>query len=264
MSEPRSATQPDKLSYLRDTDLFRDLEHEEVEALGKRAPMQHVPAGTVFFSPEQAAEVLFILKEGTVRLYHLSADGKALTTAVLEPGTIFGEMAMLGQRLHQSYAEALSPCLICLMSREDVKGLLLSNPRIATRLAEILGQRLILAERRLSDFVFKNLPERLASLLLQLGRPPGARLLRPASGPPEVRFTHEALAEMAGTYRETATKILNELRAQGLIDLRRGCVVLVDEPGLRALSERAHGATAAQRSAAARWRYPRSRGPSTP
>lgn len=246
MSEPRPEAQPDKLSYLRAIDIFRDLAHEEVEALGKRTPMQRVPAGTVFFSPEQAAEVLFILKEGRVRLYHLSPDGKALTTAMLEPGTIFGEMALLGQRLHQSYAEAVNPCLLCLMSREDVKGLLLSDPRVATRVAEILGQRLIMAEQRLSDFAFKSLPERLASLLLQLGRPPEARLFRMAGGPPEVRFTHEALAEMAGTYRETATKILNEFRAQGLIELKRGCVVLLDEPGLRALSEGVEGATPVQ------------------
>lgn len=237
MSNPRHEPVADKLSYLRDTDIFRDLDHAEVEALGKRAPMQRVPAGTVFFSPEQAAEVLFILKEGHVRLYRLSPEGKALTTAVLEPGTIFGEMAMLGQRLHQSYAEALNPCLLCLMSREDVKGMLLSDPRVATRIAEILGQRLISAEQRLSDFAFKNLPQRMASLLLQLARPPKARLFRSVSGPPEVRFTHEALAEMIGTYRETATKILGEFRAQGLIDLKRGCVVLVDEAGLRAFSE---------------------------
>ncbi|MFV9507325.1 MAG: Crp/Fnr family transcriptional regulator [Oscillochloridaceae bacterium umkhey_bin13] len=237
MSDLRPEATSDKLRYLHDTDIFRDLEQTEVEALGKRAPMQRVPAGTVFFSPEQAAEVLFILKEGQVRLYHLSPDGKALTTAVLEAGTIFGEMALLGQRLHQSYAEALSPYLLCLMSREDVTGMLLSDPRIATRIAEILGQRLISAEQRLSDFAFKNLPQRLASLLLQQARPPKARLFRQTSGPPEVRFTHEALAEMVGTYRETATKILNEFRAQGLIELKRGCVVLVDEAGLRRFSD---------------------------
>lgn len=237
MSEPRPERALEKAQYLRDVDIFRDLEHREVEELGKRAPMQRVAAGTVFFSPEQAAEVLFILKEGRVRLYHLSPDGKALTMAVLEKGTIFGEMAMLGQRLHQSYAEALSPCLLCLMSREDVKEVLLGDPRIAARIAEILGQRLLSAEQRLSDFAFKNLPERLASLLLQLAQPPKARLFRPATGPAEVRFTHEALAEMAGTYRETATKILNEFRTYGLIELKRGCVLLLDEPGLRIISE---------------------------
>jgi CRP/FNR family cyclic AMP-dependent transcriptional regulator len=238
MSDKQPEGLPNKVSYLRDVDILRDLEPAEVEEMGKRAPMQRVPAGTVFYSPEQAAEVLFMLKEGQVRLYQLSADGKALTTAVVEAGTFFGEMALLGQQLHQSYAEALSPCLICLMSREDVKTLLLSDPRIAARIAETLGQRLISAERRLSDFAFKNLPQRLAGLLLQLARPPKGRLFR-AGGPPEVGFTHEALAEMAGTYRETATKILGEFRAQGLIDLKRGRVIIVDAAGLRALSEAA-------------------------
>jgi CRP/FNR family cyclic AMP-dependent transcriptional regulator len=52
-----------------------------------------------------------------------------------------------------------------------------------------------------------------------------------------VAYTHEALAEMAGTYRETATKIFNELQAAGLIELRRGRVLIRDAPGLRALSE---------------------------
>lgn len=83
---------------------------------------------------------------------------KAVTTAVLEPGTFLGEMALRGQRLQQSYAEALSPYLICLMSRDDVSLLLLADPRIAARITKNLGQRLISAEQRLSDFAFKSIP----------------------------------------------------------------------------------------------------------
>jgi CRP-like cAMP-binding protein len=228
------STEPsvDKTAYLKDVDIFCDLEPAEIEVLGKRAPMQRVGSGTIFYSPEQSAEVLFILKEGRVRLYRLSEEGKALTTAILEAGTIFGEMAMLGQRLHESYAEAATPCLLCLMSREDVKTMLLGDPRIAFRIAEILGQRLITAERQLSDFAFKSIPQRLASLLLQFAQPPKTRLLRP-SGPPEVGYTHEALAEMMGTYRETITKTLNEFRSQGLIELRRGQIEILDADGLK-------------------------------
>lgn len=237
MSGQKPERSLEKWQYLQTVDIFRDLDKQEIEQIGKRAPMRHVPVGTIFFSPEQAAEVLFILKEGRVRLYRLSAAGKSLTTAILEPGTIFGEMTIMGQRLHQSYAEALSPCLLCLMSREDVKNLLLSDLRIAMRIAEILGQRLIEAEQRLSDFAFKSLPERLASILLQMARRPKPRLFRPASHLPEVRLTHEALADVVGASRETVTKILGEFREQGLIALKRGCVIIVDEEGLRALGE---------------------------
>lgn len=231
-AELEAATEPDKLGYLKDVDIFLDLTSDEIVTLGKRAPMQQVQAGTIFYSPEQAAEVLFILKEGRVRLYHLSAEGKVLTTTVLEAGTIFGEMALLGQRLHESYAEAVDSCLLCLMSREDVKALLLSEPRVAARIAEILGQRLIAAERRLSDFAFKNIPQRLASLLVQLAQPPRRRFFRSTSTL-EVPYTHEALGEMVGTYRETITKILNEFRGKGWIELRRGKVIILDSEKLR-------------------------------
>jgi CRP-like cAMP-binding protein len=237
MQYPPPDRLPNKLPYLRDTSIFQDLRHDELALLGQSMPIQRVPIGTLFFSPDQAAEVLFILKEGQVRLYHLSPDGKALTIAILEAGAIFGEMALLGQQLHQSYAEAISPCLFCPVHREDVKHLLFSNPRIAARITEIFGQRLMRAEQRLSDFAFKTVPQRLANLLLQLGRPPRPHLFRGSVGSLEVRFTHEALAEMIGTYRETTTKILNEFRAQGLIELNRGCVLIVNEAGLRAVSE---------------------------
>lgn len=226
----------DKHSYLKTIDIFQDLDHDEIEVLGKRAPMQWVKPGTVFYSPEQAAEVLFILKQGRVRLYHLSPDGKALTTAVLDEGTIFGEMVMIGQRLHKSYAEAETPCLLCLMSREDVKVLLLGEPRIASRIAEMLGQRLIAAERRLSGFAFKSLPQRLADVLLELAEPPRLRLFR-ASDTLVVGYTHEALGEMIGTHRETTTKILNEFRSEGLIELRRRKIIILDKEGLYRRSE---------------------------
>lgn len=224
----------DKQAYLKQNEIFQDLAPEEIEVVSKWAPMKRVPTGTIFYSPDQPTEVLFILKEGRVRLYHLSPEGKALTTAILEAGTIFGEMALLGQGLYGSYAEALTPCLLCLMSREDVKKVLLSDPRIAFRITEVLGRRLLEAEQRLSDFAFKNVSQRLATTLLHLAQEPRVRWFRPAHL--EVRYTHEALAEMVGTHRETATKILNEFRSQGLIELQRGKIVLLDVDNLRSLA----------------------------
>jgi len=228
----------DKQGYLKDVDIFQDLSPEEIDALGKRAPMQTVEAGTLFYSPEERSEVLFILKAGRVRLYRLSPDGKALTTTIVESGTIFGEMAILGQGMHDSYAEALTPCVLCLMSRDDVVRLLLGDPRIALRITETMGRRLLEAERRLSDFVFKSLPERIATVLVTLAEHEPARFsIWPShSSQLELRYTHEQLAEMVGTHRETATKILNDLREQGLIDLKRGKVVLLDIDALRRLN----------------------------
>lgn len=232
-----SAALPDKITHLRTIDIFADLTKAEIEQVGKRTAMQRVRPGTVFYSSEQTAEVLFILKEGRVRLYHLSPEGKELTTAILEAGTIFGEMAMLGQRLHESYAEALTPCLLCLMSREDVKASLLSDPRIAARIAEMLGNRLIETQRRLSDFAFKSIPQRLASVLLQHARPVRRKLLDGGDIELEVPFTHEAMGALVGTHRETITKVLNEFRTAGWIELKRGRVLILNSQQLVAISD---------------------------
>lgn len=227
------AAELDKLGYLSEVDIFQDLAPAEIAAMGKRAPMTTVPAGTVVYSPEEPGEALFILKQGRVRLYRLSPEGKAFTVAIVEAGTIFGEMAMLGQGMRDSYAEALAPCVLCLMSRHDVRTLLLGDPRIALRLTETMGRRLLEAERRLSDFAFKSLPQRVATVLVALAEREPPRLFR--AGRPEVAYTHEQLAAMVGTHRETVTKVLNNLRERGLIELRRGKVVLADPVALRAL-----------------------------
>ncbi len=227
-----------RLWCLSEVDIFQDLSSTEMDAIAARAPMQTVAVGNVFFAPEQQTEVLFILKRGRVRIFRLSPHGKALTTAIITPGTIFGEMTFLGQQMHNSYAEALDACVICLMSKEDVYQMLLSDPRIAARIAEILGQRLIEIEQRLTDVIFKSVPQRIASVILTLGRgePPTRRWSFSASFT-EVRLTHEQLAELVGTSRESTTKVLNDMRERGLIALRRGTIIIHDRTALEAFAE---------------------------
>lgn len=225
--------------YLREVELFQDLSPDEIKALGERMPIQVVDTGTVFYSPQEPTEVLFLLKKGRVRLYHLSAEGKVFTTATLAAGTFFGEMTLLGQVLHGSYAEAITPCMLCLMSREDVRTLLLGDLRISYRIVAMLGRRLIETERRLVDLALKHVPARLVSLLLQLAYKQldhERRAGLTSAGPVDVSCTHEELAQMVGSHRETATRILHELRDQGLIELHRSRIVVLDPDGLRQLS----------------------------
>jgi CRP/FNR family transcriptional regulator, cyclic AMP receptor protein len=223
-----------KLDYLQENDLFRGLSKADLQQMAERAPMKRVPSGTIVHSPEQPAEVLFILKEGRVRVFRLSPEGRMLTIAVLEAGSIFGEMAALGQRMHDSFAEAMEPCLLCLMSREDVHTLLLADPRIAARLVEILGARLIEAQETLTGMVFRRTHERLALLLLRRAQRPRSLL---GGRTPEVRHTHEELADMLGAGRETVTKALNEWAALGYVSLARGRILVLRPEALQLVAE---------------------------
>ncbi|MCJ0872576.1 redoxin domain-containing protein [Streptomyces sp. AP-93] len=166
--------------------------------------------------------MLFILKRGRVRVFRVSADGRALTTGIIAPGTIFGEMVLLGQHMSDSYAEAFDDVTVYVMIRADVHQLL-TDARIAARITEILGRRLADLKQCLSDSAFKSVAQRIATTLTILaGAQPPANPLRPGGRHPQIALTHEQLAALAGTSRETCTKVLHEYADQGLLRLARG------------------------------------------
>jgi CRP-like cAMP-binding protein len=223
----RIAAGYDRTYCMSEVDIFADLSAAEMDAIAAAAPMRTYAAGELLYSPHKPVQTLFILKRGRVRVFRVAADGRALTTAIITPGTIFGEMVLLGQHMYDNYAEALDESVVCVMSREDVHRFLLSDPRIAARITTILGERLIEMERRLSDTVFKSVPQRIAGALCTL-----AGQQRVLSRAIHVRLTHEQLAALVGASRETTTKTLNELADRGLLQLHRGKITILDPDGL--------------------------------
>lgn len=214
---------------MAEVDIFADLSEQEMEAIAAAAPMRGFSAGELLYSPPQPMETLFILKQGRVRIFRVSPDGRVLTTAIMTPGTIFGEMLPLGQQMHDNFAEALDEVIVCVMSRADVQRFLLSDARIAARISEILGNRVSQLERRLSDTVFKSVPQRIATTLCLLAN---EEQRRPLSRGIQVSLTHEQVAALTGTSRETTTKVLNEYAEQGLLRLGRGRFIILDLPRL--------------------------------
>lgn len=111
------------------------------------------------------------------------------------------------------------------MSRADVNRFLLSDPRIAARISEILGRRVAELETRLSDTVFKSVPQRIAATLCLLAGEEQRRRMRRGA---QVALTHEQIAALTGTSRETTTKVLGEYADRGLVRLSRGRITILD------------------------------------
>lgn len=220
--------QSEKVGYLRMVDIFQDLSEDEIAEIDRTTTLTTARRGRIFYMPEDTSEVLFLLRQGRVQLYRISAEGKKLVIGTIGPGAVFGEMTLIGQGMHNSFAEALEDCVLCVMSREQVERLLAAKPRVALRIFEALGRRLKDAEARLEEIGFRGIPARLASLLLQVADEQGGDTI--------VGFTHQDLSERIGTYRETTTQTLNGFRSQGLVEIGRKRIVLLDRDGLRRLA----------------------------
>jgi len=218
-----------KLTYLSNIDLFQDLSPHELEEMDRQITMSSCEPGRIFYMPEDSGEVLFLLKKGKVQLYRISPSGKKLVVETLGPGTLFGEMSLVGQGMHNTFAEAIEECLLCVMSRRDVERLMREKPMVAFRFVEALGERLSSVESKLEEIAFKSIPARLASLLV--------RLADQGEGTIVTGYTHQDLGEMLGTYRETVTQTLNDFKADGLVEISRKRIQILDREGLELLAE---------------------------
>ena len=217
-----------KAAFLSDTDIFRDLSSRELEDLERVTAMSTCRRGKVFYTPGETGEVLFILKRGRVNLYRINPAGKKLVTSTLSAGTVFGEMSLVAQGMHDTFAEAAEECTLCVMSRSDVEHLLLSKPRVALRFMEMIAARLKDVETRMETVAFKSVPTRIATFLLQLSENTNGKI---------EGVSHQDLADMVGTYRETVTRILNEFRSAGYITLGRLNVSILDKQAVQAIAD---------------------------
>ena len=213
-----------------DLDIFQDLPPAELAQIQRATRETLVPQGHLFFAPDQRGDEVYLLRAGRVRLYKLSPEGRALTLAVLEPPALFGEMSVVGPRLHDSFAEAMSGCTVAIIPGDALRNAMDTHAPIALRLMELMGQRLRILENKLSDIAFKSVPQRLATVLLGLAAPGHG------GTPTVVRYTHQQLAEMIGSYRETVTKAIGEFRDSALIRIDDESIFLIDAPRLQALA----------------------------
>ena len=209
----------EKLRLLSMVDVLEPLSGEELEEFGRRVPDTHVERGRILYAPGNRSEALFMLKRGKVRIYKVTPDGWEFTLAVVEAGTMFGEMALTAQRLREAYAEATEPSDICILKSEDLERLVRVNPDVGLRMLRVLSERLRACEGRLEDIRLKDVPARLAGLVLQLAESEG--VMTPEGPMIPTHYTHRRLATMIGTSRESVTRAFTRLQETGAVELRR-------------------------------------------
>jgi len=217
----------EKATFLARNDIFCQLSSTELQEIERITTLATYAPGRILYRPGEKGTALFLLVSGIVHLYHLSTDGRKLITATPETDTCFGEVTLLGNGTHSSFAEVIKEARICVIGKYDIEQLTTHIPSITTGLLKSVGQHFTQIERQLVNTTFKSVNARLATLLLQL-----AHETQTVTG-----LSHEELAEWLGVYRETVSVALRELKDAGAIELGRKHISICNKPLLNEIAE---------------------------
>ncbi len=216
-----------KVDLMKKVDIFKELSGEHLQQLTPLVALHRFAEKQVIYMPSDPRARLYAVLSGRVKLTQVSPEGKELVLCVLGKGDVFGELCLFDEGPHSTLATALEDAEIFTVKCSDLAKFMAEDPALVTALGKHVGERIRTLEQKLSDLVFKDVAQRLASLLVDLAHDYGEKT---ESGEHviEMKITHQDLAGLIGSTRETTTTTLNQFRDKGLIDFRRGQIIVRD------------------------------------
>jgi CRP/FNR family cyclic AMP-dependent transcriptional regulator len=211
-----------KLWYLENFNFRQVLTLEERRRIAGTAVMQPVSRKEVLYFSSEPSNCVYILKEGKVKIYRQTADGKEIILNIINAGELFGELGLAGQQEREEVAEVIEDAVICIITMEDMQELMHNIPSLNTEILKRLGSRVKKVQSRLESLICKNAEQRIRSLIKELAREHG-RVIAGDREQVELKLglTHADIAKLTATCRQSVSMLFRELEKQGIIKYNR-------------------------------------------
>jgi len=182
--------------------------------------------GDYVYFKEDYADKIYFIANGSIKIGSINGDGKEITKSILSSGEVFGELALIGIEKRRDFAIAIEKATICIVSVDEMKSMMKDYNSLQTLLMKIMGNRIIEVEQRLESLVFRDSRTRIIEFILNMAKKHGQRvgyetLIRKM-------LTHQAIANLTATSRQTVTTVLNDLRTKNLLIFDRKRILIRD------------------------------------
>ena len=218
------------LWYLKRCPLFQELRQNEVERLEAHSKIRTIPAKCTIHSPYDVTNAVFLLASGRLKVCHLTDEGKQTLLAFIEPGELFGELSLVDLDHSDERVESVESSTVVCMPGDIIRELMRTHADVSLGITKLIGFRRRRIERRLKQLLFLSNRQRITHLLLELAEQYGT----PTSDGVElgIRLSHQDLANIVGSTRETVTVVLGELQLDQLIRVGRQRIRLLNPKAL--------------------------------
>lgn len=213
-------------------DWLADLSAADSGRLRRSASRHQYARGATVFEPAAQPHSVYLLEQGLIRIYRLSADGGEATLGYVGAGEVFGELEAISDRPRESFALAVRPARVWQVPRAELRRILDTYPRIGLHVSEQIARRFKRIESRVESLALRSLRSRIGFVLLELaedfGRA-GADGLRI-----DLPLSQQDLATLVGATRQSVNACLRELREARLLGYEKRRFSLPDPQALRA------------------------------
>lgn len=214
--------------------LVQDLTQDTLQRLASSMQLLELRRRHVVYLPGDPGRAVYFVSSGRIKISKVTRDGKELTLDYRVQGDIFGELCLIDGGPREEMAEAMDQSLVAEVERDVFERLIQREGLVGYRLSKILAQRRREIENKLENLIFKDVNSKLAELLLRLGTEYGIDDARGTLV--AVKITHQEMANLIGSTRETVSLTLSQFKRSGLIQTDGRKVILSDREGLRALA----------------------------
>jgi CRP-like cAMP-binding protein len=216
----------DKRELLSRHFLLRDLDSRTLDRIAQYSVVKKVPAGAVICRQGDPGDCLYGILKGQVRIFNIGTEDREILLNIMLPGSLFGEIALIDDRPRTAHASAMEDCELLLMHRHHFMPLLDEDPRLAIHMLGILCERIRRTSAMIEDTTFLNLRARLAKRLLALAETYGTKLDGDTGIRINLRLSQRQLGAMIDASREAVNKQVQSWRADGILDIDKGLLVL--------------------------------------
>jgi CRP-like cAMP-binding protein len=209
-----AAESPEAITSLRIVPMFSGVSTEVLASIASLLIERRFPKHKTIVEEGAPGDYMYIIAEGSVKVTKLSGDGREKILELLEVGDFFGEMSLFDEAPRSASVKAMSDVRILALARNDFLHLLSRSPDLALSVIQELTRRLRQVDEQASSLSFQRVKERTMGLLLRLAKDASnheGRRKTPV-------LTHQQIADMIGTSRETVTRAVKGLKEEGWLE----------------------------------------------
>jgi CRP/FNR family transcriptional regulator len=214
------------LEYLRKIPIFSELNEFQLSALSELVIVRKYKKKQIIFVEDEPGEAIHIVMDGKVKLTKSSPDGREIILSIRQSGEIFAEVVLFDGGSYPATAEAIEDAKIGLLRNNDVEQLITNNSTISISIIKTLSKRLRISQQKVHDLALKDTQGSMVSTLKRLAKEHGV----PSENGImiDLNLTHQELANFIGTSRESANRLISDLKKDNIVSVDKGKITIID------------------------------------